>query len=107
MVQKAIEKDVMQTRGGGGGGGSVTKSCLTLATSRTAAHKAPLFMGLSRQEYWSELPFLSPEDLPDPGNKPGTPALQPASLLSESPGKPQLVSLTHVSRFLKIALLSL
>ena len=104
MVQKAIEKDVMQT---GGGGGSVTKSCLTLGTSWTVAHKAPLFMGLSRQEYWSGLPFLSPEDLPDPGNKPVTPALQPVSLLSESPEKPQLVSLTHVSRFLKIALLSL
>ena len=24
-------------------------------------------MGLSRQEYWSGLPFLPPEDLPDPG----------------------------------------
>ena len=24
-------------------------------------------MGFSRQEYWSELPFLSPGDLPDPG----------------------------------------
>ena len=49
----------------------------------------------------------SPEDLPDPGNKPITPALQAVSLLSESPGKPQYVSLTHVSRFLKSALLSL
>ena len=26
-------------------------------------------MGFPRQEYWSELPFLSPEDLPDPGIK--------------------------------------
>ena len=24
-------------------------------------------MGFSRQEYWSGLPFPSPEDLPDPG----------------------------------------
>jgi len=24
-------------------------------------------MGFSRQEYWSGLPFSSPEDLPDPG----------------------------------------
>jgi len=28
-------------------------------------------MGFSRQEYWSGLPFPSPEDLPGPGIKPG------------------------------------
>jgi len=33
-------------------------------------------MGFSRQEYWSGLPFPSPEDLPNPGIKPGSPALQ-------------------------------
>ena len=27
-------------------------------------------MDFSRQEYWTELPFPSPEDLPDPGIKP-------------------------------------
>ena len=37
------------------------------ATPWTAACQAPLFMGLFRQEYWSELPFPSPGDLPDPG----------------------------------------
>ena len=26
-------------------------------------------MGFSRQEYWSGLPFLPPEDLPNPGVK--------------------------------------
>ena len=31
----------------------------------TVAHQAPLFMGFSRQENWSELPFLSAEDLPN------------------------------------------
>ena len=30
------------------------------------AHQAPLSMGFPRQEYWSGLPFPSP-DLPDPG----------------------------------------
>ena len=35
----------------------------------TVAFLAPLSMGFSRQEYWSELPFPSPEDLPDPGVK--------------------------------------
>ena len=47
-------------------------------------------MGFSRQEYWSGLPFPSPGDLPNPGVKPGFPALQADSLLSESPGKPKV-----------------
>ena len=36
-------------------------------TPWTVAHPAPLSMGFSRKEYWSVLPFLPPEDLPDPG----------------------------------------
>ena len=36
-------------------------------TPRTVAHQAPESMGFSRQEYWSELPFPPPGDLPDPG----------------------------------------
>ena len=40
------------------------------------AYKAPPSMEFSRQEYWSGLPFPSPGDLPDPGIKPGSPALQ-------------------------------
>ena len=35
------------------------QSCLTLATPWTMVHQAPLFMGFSRQEYWSGLPFPS------------------------------------------------
>ena len=49
--------------------------------------QAPLFMGFSRQEYWSGLPFPSPGDLPDPGNELGSPALQADPLLSEPPEK--------------------
>ena len=44
-------------------------------------------MGFSRQEYWSGLPFPSPGDLPDPGIKPRSPALQADTLTSEPPGK--------------------
>ena len=44
-------------------------------------------MEFSREEYWSGLPFLSPGDLPNPGIKPGSPALQGDSLPSEPPGK--------------------
>ena len=37
----------------------VTQSCLTLGDPWTAAHQAPLYMGFSRQEYWSGLPLPS------------------------------------------------
>ena len=37
--------------------------------------QAPLSMGFSRQEYWSELPCLPSRDLPEPG-------IEPASLSS-------------------------
>ena len=46
-------------------------------------------MGFSGQDYWSGLPFPSPGDLPDPGIKPSSPALQVDSLPSEPPGKPR------------------
>ena len=52
------------------------------ATPWTAAHQAPLSMGFSRQGYWSELPFSSPGDLPDPGIEPRSSALQADSLPS-------------------------
>ena len=43
--------------------------CTTL---RTVACQAPLSMGLSRQEYWSGLPWPPPGDPPDPGIEPGS-----------------------------------
>ena len=39
------------------------------ATLRTAACQAPLPMGFSRQEYWSESPFPSPEGSSRPRNR--------------------------------------
>ena len=36
----------------------------------TIVHQAPLFMGFSRQKYWSGLPCPLPGDLPHPGIKP-------------------------------------
>ena len=56
-------------------------------TPWTVACQAPLSMGFSRQEYWSGVPFPSPEDLPNPGIKPGSPTLQADALPSEPPGK--------------------
>ena len=58
------------------------------ATQWTISHQAPLSMGFPKQEYWNGLPFPPPGDLPDTGIKPGSPALQADSLLSEPPGKP-------------------
>ena len=72
----------------GCGGDLVAKLCLTLATSWTETRQVPLSIGFSRQEYWSGLPFPFPGDLPDPGIKPGSPALRADSLPTELPGKP-------------------
>ena len=58
----------------------VTKLCPTLVTPWTVACQVPLSMGFSRQEYWNGLPFPSPGDLPNPGIKPRSPALQADSL---------------------------
>jgi len=45
-------------------------------TSSIVAHQALLSMGFSRQEYWSSLPFPSLGNLPDPGTKLVSIALQ-------------------------------
>ena len=59
-------------------------SCVQLfATPWPVAYRAPPSMGFSRQRYWSRLPFPSPEDLPDPGMEPRSPALQADALSSE------------------------
>ena len=51
-------------------------SCVRLfVTLWTIDCQAPLSMGFFRQEYCSRLPYLSPEDLPEPG-------IQPESLTS-------------------------
>ena len=67
----------------------VSQSCLTLCNPWTAVCQAPLSMGFSRQEYWSEKLFPSPGDLLNLGVEPVSPALQADSLLSEPPGKPK------------------
>ena len=79
----------------------VKVSCTVLSGSAnpwTAACPAPLSMEFSRQEYWSGLPFPSPEDLPNPGIKPKSPTLQADSLPPEPQGKPtiRLVVITLV-----------
>ena len=68
----------------------VAQSCPTLRCPRDGSPPGSSAVGFSRREYWSELPFPSPGDLPDPGIEPGSPALQADSLPSEPPGKSEL-----------------
>ena len=60
------------------------------ATPWTVAHKAPLSMEFSRQEYWSGLPFPIPGDLPDAGIQSRSlvsPALAGGFFTTSAPGK--------------------
>ena len=62
------------------------------ATLWTVARQDPLFMGVSRQEYWSRLPFASTGHLSNPGIEPmspAAPALAGRFLTSGLPGKPR------------------
>ena len=59
-------------------------------------------MGFSRQEYWRGLPFPSPGDLPDPGIKPKSPALQVDSLPLNRWGSPfNTTVVTHATAWRK------
>ena len=58
----------------------------------TVACQAPLSMEFSKEEHWSGLPFPSPGDLPNPGIKLRSPALQADSVPSEQLGKPTVSS---------------
>ena len=63
-------------------------SCVLLfATPWTVTCQAPLSVGFSTQEYWSELPFPSPWELPNPEMEPVSSAPQ-AILYHWATGKP-------------------
>ena len=60
------------------------------AASLTVPCQTPLSMGLSRQDYWSRLPFPTPGDLPDPGIETvslTSPALAGRFFITMPPGK--------------------
>ena len=68
----------------------VCVSCSVISNSVPpwiVACKVPLSMGFPRQEYWSGWPFPSPGDLPNPGIKPGSPALAGGFFITEPCGK--------------------
>ena len=63
-------------------------SKLLCATPWTVAHQAPLSMGIFQARILEWVAIPSSGDLPNPGIKPKSPALQADSLPSEVPGKP-------------------
>ena len=60
-------------------------------TPWTVVRQAPLSMGFPREEYWSELSFPSPGDLPNAELTPMSPALAGRFFTTESPGKSENV----------------
>ena len=77
----------------------VIQSCLTLGTLWTVAHRVPLSIGNSSQEYWSGVPSPSPGHLPNPGIELQSPTLQAGSLPHETLGKLHVVQGTLKSLF--------
>ena len=67
---------------------SLFNHVLLFATIWTVTLQASLSMEFSRQEYWSGLPCPSPGDLPSPGIKLGSSALQADSVLLSHQGSP-------------------
>ena len=77
---------------------------LLFATPWTVAYQVPLSMGFSRQEYRNGLPFPSLGDLPNPGIKPRSSALQVDYLPSEPHRKPKNAGLGSLSLLQQIFL---
>ena len=69
--------------------------CVTLWT---VAHQAPLFMGFSRQENWSGLPYPPSGDLPNSGIKLWSPVLQADSLPLSHQGSPREQAFKQINK---------
>ena len=66
------------------------QSCLTLCDPMGCSSPGSSVHGISRQEYWSGLPFSPPRDLPNPGTEPTSPVastLAGGFFTTEPPGK--------------------
>ena len=73
------------------------------ATPWTVAHQAPLSMKFLKQEYWNELSFPSPRDLPNPGislKSLVSPALAGRLFTTVPPGNPTYIYI-HVAQIVK------
>ena len=75
----------------------------SFVTPWTIAHQIPLPTGFPRQDNWSEFPFPSPGDLPNPGIERESPAMSGRFSTTEPPGKPHkelVYNLLAVRRYL-------
>ena len=75
---------------------SVAQLCLTFCDHMGCSPQTLLSVRLSRQEYWSALPFPPSGDLPDPGIEPGSlavPALAGGFFTAEPSWKSQVNSM--------------
>ena len=64
-------------------------SCVQpFAAPCTVVYQVPVSMGVSKQEYWSKLPFPSPGDIPRPEIKPVSSVLAGRLFIIEPLGKP-------------------
>ena len=66
---------------------SVAQSCLTLCDSMDYSPSGSSVYGILQARVLEWVAMTSPEDFPNPGIEPGSPALQANSLPSEPPGK--------------------
>ena len=66
---------------------SVAQSCPAFCNPVDCSLPAPLSMEFFRQEYWSRLPFPTPEDPLNPGIDPVSPALAGGFFTTVTPGK--------------------
>ena len=72
---------------GGSGGGLIAKSCLTLCDPMDSSLPGSSVHGIFQARMLDWVVSFS-GDLPHPGIKPRSPALQAVSLPTEPPGKP-------------------
>ena len=69
----------------------VAQLCWTLCDPMDCSLPGSFIHGISRQEYWSGLPFPSLGDLPNPGIKLRSPTLQPDTLHLSHQGSPFII----------------
>ena len=73
--------------------------CQTLCDPMDCSPPGSSVMRFPRQKYWSELPFPTPGDLPDPGIKPVSPALADGFFTAAPAGKASEILYTAVDCF--------
>ena len=86
-VRMASSKNLQTMNAGEGVKKSLLSHVQLFVIPQTAACQAPLSMGLSRVQYWTQLPFPPPGDLPDPGIEPVSP-VSPALQMDSLPIEP-------------------